>query len=68
LQKNEYEEQQEISRLALARHPEATGVKDIQPVLMVDTTADAWLVILTTPEASRFITTVVTGEDLKKVQ
>src|SRR5438046_2247385 len=49
---NEYEEQQAIERIALSRHPEATGVKEIQPFLMTHEKDDAWLVILTAPRAS----------------
>ncbi len=62
---NEYEEQKRIEAIALARHPEATGVRDIQPVLMAGEKADAWLVILTTVEDWQFTTTLVTAEDLK---
>ena len=62
---NEYEEQQAIERIALSRHPEATGVKEIQPFLMTDEKADAWLVILTTAKEFEYLTTLVTGEDIR---
>ena len=61
---NEYEEQQAIERIALARYPEATGVKEIQPFLMTNEKADAWLVILTTAKEFEYLTTLVTGEDI----
>ena len=60
-------EQQAIERIALSRFPEATGVKEIQPFVMTDETADAWFVILTTADAFRFLTTLVTDEDLRGV-
>lgn len=59
-------EQQAIERIALSRFPEATGVKEIQPFVMTDETADAWFVILTTADAFRFLTTLVTDEDIKE--
>ena len=62
---HEYEEQQAIERVAFSRHPEATGVKDIQPFLMADKKADAWLVILTTRQEFEYLTTIVTVEDIK---
>ena len=43
---NEYQEQQTIERIALSRHPEATGVKEILPFIMTDETADAWFVVV----------------------
>lgn len=61
---NEYQEQQAIERIALARYPQATGVKDIQPFIMTDEKADVWFVILTTAEDWRFLTTLVTADDL----
>jgi hypothetical protein len=64
LQKNEYEEQQEISRIALSRHSKATGVKEIRPFLMSDEKVDAWVVILATVNEFEFITTLVTAEDI----
>jgi len=64
LQTNEYEEQQTIARIALSRHPKATGVKEIRPFLMTDEKADAWLVTLTTASEFEFITTLVTAEDM----
>ncbi len=60
----EDEEQQAIERVALARYPQATGVKDIQSFLMTDKKADAWLVILTTPQEFEYLITLVTGEDI----
>jgi hypothetical protein len=63
---NEYEEQQAIERIALARHPEAKGVKEIRPFLMTNEKADAWLVILTTNKEFECITTLVAGEDMSK--
>ncbi len=62
---SEFQEQQAIERLALSRHPEATGVKEIKPFLMTDEKADAWFVILTTSKEFEFITTLVTAEDLR---
>jgi hypothetical protein len=53
-----------IEPIALARYPEATGVKNIQPFSMTDEKADAWFVILTTAEDWQFITTLVTAEDM----
>ena len=64
---DEYMEQQAIERIALTRFPEATGVKEIQPFVMTDKPADAWFVIMTTADAFRFLTTLVTGEDLRGV-
>ncbi len=65
---NEYQEQQAIERIALSRYPEATGVKEIQPFVMTGEMADAWFVILTTADAFRFLTTLVTDEDLRETQ
>ncbi|HVB24612.1 MAG TPA: hypothetical protein VNG51_21930 [Ktedonobacteraceae bacterium] len=65
MQRNEYQEQRAIERVAFSRHPEATGVKDIQPFLMADEKADVWLVILTTPRTFAFLTTLVTAEDIR---
>ena len=59
-------EQQAIERIALTRFPEATGVKEIQPFVMTGEMADAWFVILTTADAFRFLTTLVTDEDIKE--
>lgn len=64
MQKNEYEEQQTIERIALSRHSKATGVKEIRPFLMANKKNDAWLVILTTANEFEFITTLVTAEDI----
>ncbi len=62
---NEYEEQLTIERIALSRYPEATGVKEIQPVMMTDEKTDAWLVILTTAQEFEFPVTLVTAEDIR---
>ncbi len=62
---NEYEEQLTIERIALSRYPEATGVKEIQPFIMTDEKADAWLVILTTAQEFEFPVTLVTAEDIR---
>ena len=64
--RSECEEQQAIERIALSRHPEATGVKEIQPFLMTDEKADAWLVILTTSKKFECINTLVTAEDISR--
>ncbi len=62
---NEYEEQLTVERIALSRYPEATGVKEIQPVIMNDEKTDAWLVILTTAQEFEFYVTLVTAEDIR---
>ncbi len=62
---NEYEEQQAIERIALARHPQATGIKEIQPFIMSDEKDDTWLVILTTTTEYEFQTTLVTRSDMR---
>ena len=64
MQTNEYEEAQTIERIALSRHSNATGVKEIRPFLMTNEKADAWLVILKTASEFEFITTLVTAEDM----
>ena len=64
MQTNEYEEAQTIERIALSRHANATGVKEIRPFLMTNEKADAWLVTLTTASEFEFITTLVTAEDM----
>ena len=62
---NEYEEQLTVERIAFSRYPEATGVKEIQPVIMTDEKTDAWLVILTTAQGFEFPVTLVTAEDIR---
>ena len=62
---NEYEEQLAIERIALSRYPEATGIMEIQPFMMTDEKADAWVVILTTAQEFEFSVTLVTAEDIR---
>ncbi len=62
---NEYQEQQAIERIALSRYPEAIGVKEIQPFLMTDETANVWFVILTTRNEFEYLTTLVTDADIR---
>ncbi len=62
---NKYEEQRAIERIAFSRYPEATGVMEIQPVMMTDEKADAWFVILTTAQEFEFPVTLVTAEDIR---
>lgn len=63
---HEYQEQQAIEQIALSRHKDATGVKDIQPFLTGNEQEDYWFVILTTATAFEFLTTIVTAEDNQK--
>ena len=65
---NEYEEQKAIERIALARFPDATGVKEIQPFIMSDEKDDTWLVILSTATEYEFRTTLVTKSDLQEAK
>lgn len=67
-QSKEYLEQQTIQQIALGRHPEATGVREIQPILAPDEKADMWLVILTTGRAFENCMSIVTGEDIQRYQ
>ncbi len=62
---NEYEEQRAIKRIAFSRYPEATGVMEIQPVMMTDEKADAWFVILTTAQEFAFSVTLVNAKDIR---
>lgn len=65
---SEYQEQRDLERLALSRHPDATGVKDIQPVITSEKHTDMWLLILTTPQKFHFYSEIVTPEDLTTFQ
>ena len=63
---DEYQEQKAIAQIALARHPEAISVKDVQPFLMASKEFDCWLVILTTAVEHQFITELITAEDIER--
>lgn len=67
-QSKEYIEQIAIEAIAKMQHPEATGVREIQPFSMTDEKADNWLVILTTAEEFVFQTALIRGEDIQHYQ
>ncbi len=65
---SEYQEQHDLEDLALSRHPEATGVKEIQPVLTPEKQSDMWLLLLITPIEFHYQVDIVTSEELKQFQ